>query len=393
MNQLPAVQSRPAAVVGGHPFEPRNIEEALKLAGTLADSGLVPSALRGKPSDVLVVMMKGRELGLGAMAALGSIHVIEGKATLSADLIVGLILKSGKCEYFTLVESTREKATYRTKRKDSPHEVQLTFTIDDARQAGLLGKSNWKAWTPDMLCARCSSRLGREVYPDVAAGLYEEDEGDEIRGGTTGNHPKALAQEETRPRTVDALKAELSAKLQPGMAKVIDVAKSTPPPKQAEPAQELDVDPFADLPSTQAEPIQPQTALEFEEECLKNPMRWLAFITPSSVEHRLKLGARMGETWGAWDEWSGKSWWKGKAAKYTPDVAVLGGKGGGRHSIMQAVVKFAEDKIKGGSSVDTLGAGAVVADYCLAMMEERYERMEALGLDPTVSGDAQEGGE
>lgn len=389
MNQLPAVQSRPTAVVGGHPFEPRNIEEALKLAGTLADSGLVPSALRGKPSDVLVVMMKGRELGLGAMAALGSIHVIEGKATLSADLIVGLLLKSGKCEYFTLVESSATKATYRTKRKDSPHETALTFSIEDAKQAGLLGKANWKNYPAQMLRARCSADLAREVFPDVAAGLYEEDEGDEIRGGTA--QPPA---QETRPRTVDALKAELSAKLQPGMAKVIDVAKSTPPPKQAEPEpQELDVDPFADLPSTQADLIQPQTALEFEEECLKNPMRWLAFITPSSVEHRLKLGARMGETWGAWDEWSGKSWWKGKAAKYTPDVAVLGGKGGGRHSIMQAVVKFAEDKIKGGSSVDTLGAGAVVADYCLAMMEERYERMEALGLDPTVSGDAQEGGE
>lgn len=388
MNQLPAVQSRPAAVVGGHPFEPRNIEEALKLAGTLAESGLVPSALRGKPSDVLVVMMKGRELGLGAMAALGSIHVIEGKATLSADLIVGLLLKSGKCDYFTLVESSAVKATYRTKRKDSQHETMLTFTIEDAKQAGLLGKANWKNYPAQMLRARCSADLAREVFPDVAAGLYDDDEGDEIRGGTV--QPAA---QETRPRTVDALKAELSAKLQPGMAKVIDVAKSTPPPKQPEPVQELDVDPFADLPSTQAEPVQPQTALEFEEECLRNPLRWLAFITPSSVEHRLKLGARMGETWGAWEEWSGKSWWKGKAAKYTPDVAVLGGKGGGRHSIMQAVVKFAEEKIKGGSTVDTLGAGAVVADYCLAMMEERYERMEALGLDPTKSGDAQEGGE
>ena len=51
-------------------------------------------------------MLLGRELGMPAMAALRSVHVIEGKHSLSADLMVALVLKSGMAEYFQLVEST-----------------------------------------------------------------------------------------------------------------------------------------------------------------------------------------------------------------------------------------------------------------------------------------------
>ena len=41
-----------------------------------------------------------------AMASLRSIHIIKGKHSLSADLMVALVLKSGLAEYFQMVEST-----------------------------------------------------------------------------------------------------------------------------------------------------------------------------------------------------------------------------------------------------------------------------------------------
>ena len=51
----------------------------------------------GTPQAVLSTVLLGRELGMPAMAALRSVHVIEGKHSLSADLMVALVLKSGHC--------------------------------------------------------------------------------------------------------------------------------------------------------------------------------------------------------------------------------------------------------------------------------------------------------
>ena len=129
-------------------------------------------AARGSKSTVLL----GRELGLPAMAALRSVHVIEGKHSLSADLMVALVLKSGLAEYFQLVESTDAICTFETKRKGAPKETKLSYTIDQAEKAGLLFQrpgrqpGNWQKIPKQMLRARCKSELARLEYPDLLSG-------------------------------------------------------------------------------------------------------------------------------------------------------------------------------------------------------------------------------
>lgn len=396
MNQQ--LQTKTAAPVQGHSFEPQNIEEAMKLAGMLSDSGLVPSALRGKPADVLVVLMKGRELGLSPMASLGNIHVIEGKATLSSDLIQGLVLDSGVCEYFRLVESTNAVARYVTKRKDSEHETPMEFTIEDAKNAGLLNKDNWRKYPKAMLRARAAADLLREVYPDVCAGLYDADEADDIRQSSMS--PREVAAEvatKGRPKDTDSLKEALRAKLAPGAAqgRIIEAAKATPVDA---PAKVVDDDPFGmgesapTAPPVTPEPDAARTP-DDPRDFLTDPENWARDICGPewpAVEARLKLGQRMGETWGTWEEWANKNWWKGKhSAKYTPAQAILGGKGGGRHAIVKSVVDYALKSIAEGRSVESIGAPAIVADYCLAMMEHRYELMESVGLNPATAGDTE----
>lgn len=161
-------------------FEPSNLKELMDFAGWLAKSSLMPRALQGKPFDVAIVMLKGHDLGLTAMQSLGSIDVIEGKPSLSAELVVALCLKQGAiCEAFEMVESSDSKATYKAKRKGGAFQT-LSFTIEQATKAGLTGKDNWKKNSAAMLRARASKALAKVVFPDLMLGVITPDEAEEI---------------------------------------------------------------------------------------------------------------------------------------------------------------------------------------------------------------------
>jgi hypothetical protein len=143
----------------------------------------VPQALRNKPEDTLVVLLTGRELGFGAMQSLRGINVIQGKGVLGADTMGALVMsRRDVCGHLSLVETTADHATYATQRTGAPKPVTMTYTIAQAKQAGLATKDNWKNHPDAMLRARCLSAICRAVYPDLVAGLYIEDEGDEIAG-------------------------------------------------------------------------------------------------------------------------------------------------------------------------------------------------------------------
>ena len=161
-------------------LEPRSMSDARQLAKWMHESRMFSAY--GTPQAVLSTMLLGRELGMPAMAALRSVHVIEGKHSLSADLMVALVLKSGMAEYFQLVDSTDHECTWETKRKGAPRPQKLNYTIEQAKQAGLLaptrsGKpSNWQKIPKQMLRARAKSELARLEYPDLLAGLYTPEE-------------------------------------------------------------------------------------------------------------------------------------------------------------------------------------------------------------------------
>jgi 5'-3' exonuclease len=155
-------------------LEPSGPGEAIKIAGRLFNSRMF--AGYGNEDAVLSAILLGRELGLGAMGSLRGIHNVEGRHSLSADLMVALVLRSGKCEYFDPVELTAGKAVYKTKRVGR-EEFRMTFTLDEAEQAGLVkDKSGWKKWPIDMCKARCIARIARAIYPDVCFGLYTPEE-------------------------------------------------------------------------------------------------------------------------------------------------------------------------------------------------------------------------
>ncbi|TXH57057.1 MAG: hypothetical protein E6Q97_05040 [Desulfurellales bacterium] len=153
---------------------PRSVAEAESLSKQLSQAQILGVDLRGKPADVLAAVLAGLEMGLAPMAALRGIHVIKGKPVLSADTMVAVVLGSGKAKYFRRVAEADDSVTYETCR-DGSEPQRCVWTMAMAKRASLNG-DNWAKFPRAMLAARAKSELARDVYPDVLAGCYTEDE-------------------------------------------------------------------------------------------------------------------------------------------------------------------------------------------------------------------------
>ena len=199
-----------AIVPATQAFEPSNAEQAFAIAKTLVASRLLPKSI-GTPEAAFTIIMTGRELGLTAMQSLRSIHVIEGKPTLSADLMLALTKRSAECEWFRLVESTPEIATYETKRRGEPEATRMSFTIKEAQAAGLASKENYKRHPTAMLRARCVAALARAVYPDLLLGVYETGELSPERVGPSVPITPGIVNAPTETVDVDALRDAINA--------------------------------------------------------------------------------------------------------------------------------------------------------------------------------------
>ena len=161
-------------------LEPRGLKQVWWLAEHLYNSQLYrkfPNA-----DAIAAAILKGRSMGLDMMTSLDCINVIEGKPSMGAMAIIGVVLSSGKAEYFDFVSADDKSATWETLRIGRKTPVRLTYTIDRAEAAGLLrpGKngypSNWTKRPEEMLTKQAGVMLARRVYPDVVSNVYDPDE-------------------------------------------------------------------------------------------------------------------------------------------------------------------------------------------------------------------------
>lgn len=148
--------------------------------GTMAKSQLVPTAYRNKPEDILVCVQHGAELGLKPLQALNTIAVIQGRPTLYGDGLPALLWGSGLLEsmdeYFE-GDGDKLTAVCRMKRKGSDIPILRTFSVSEAKAAGLWGKSGpWTQYTRRMLQMRARSWAARDGFADVLRGLHVREE-------------------------------------------------------------------------------------------------------------------------------------------------------------------------------------------------------------------------
>lgn len=120
------------------------IPDKLAYADALARADLLPTSYRGKAGNVLLAVEFGEMLGTHPLTAIQQVHVIDGKLSASAELMRALALRAG--HKVRVLRHDAEAATVAIVRVDDPdHTTETTFTMEDARRAGLLDVW-WERW-------------------------------------------------------------------------------------------------------------------------------------------------------------------------------------------------------------------------------------------------------
>lgn len=146
----------------------------IKIANEIAGTEFVPTSYRNNPASVVAAILTGREMGIGPMQSLKQIHMIDGRAAFSAELMLAQMRKGGVV--ILASESTRERAMIHARRRDTGEEATVEWTIGEAKDAGLLGKKGWEKYPADMLWARCVGRLARRLGSDLLNGMVYSSE-------------------------------------------------------------------------------------------------------------------------------------------------------------------------------------------------------------------------
>jgi len=180
------------------------IDTAVRIAQNLAAGGMFKDARQAE--QAFTKIMLGRDLGLSPTMAMTSIHVVEGKPELSANLQAQLVKSyigpEGERYDYLVRQHSAEACEIEFRRREQGVGWETLgverFTIEDAKAAGLVrANSPWTKYPRNMLWARCISNGVNFHCPEVARGLRVYHEGE------IGGHDSTPAADPTADHSVE----------------------------------------------------------------------------------------------------------------------------------------------------------------------------------------------
>lgn len=170
----------------------------LRRARAIADAGeMLPPQYRGKPGAVVLIDAWARQRDIDTLTAMQNVSFVQGRPVVDATMQRAMAERAG---YALRVEPGDEGATV-TVFKGAERLGAETFTVEDARRAGLLTKDSWKKYLRNMLVARATTNALRFFAPDVLLGVSDPDEIDDPISTLT---PSPTQAPEAAPEVVDA---------------------------------------------------------------------------------------------------------------------------------------------------------------------------------------------
>lgn len=129
----------------------------------------------GGYAGLFSIAMYARELKLPIMHCLfGGMQSIQGKIQISPQLMNSLIRQGG---HRLDIDSNDQRCIIKGTRKESGETCTVTFSVEDAKRAGIFKSGGgWDKYPSDMCFARSLSRLARRLFPDVIGMSYVEGE-------------------------------------------------------------------------------------------------------------------------------------------------------------------------------------------------------------------------
>jgi hypothetical protein len=166
----------PTLVSGGtiRPIVPQDFDQAWRIGNAISKAGMQPPGLE-TAEKVTIAILAGMEVGLPPMQAIQSIAIINNRPSIYGDGALALVRASG------LLESMDERldgqedaqtATCSVKRRGERNPVVRTFSVADAKKAGLwTRKGPWEHYPQRMLAMRARAFALRDGFADVLRGL------------------------------------------------------------------------------------------------------------------------------------------------------------------------------------------------------------------------------
>jgi hypothetical protein len=158
--------------------QPSNEMEQLQL---LIDSKSLPSNIK-TIEQAFAIAQFGKDLGLKPMQAFHQIYSIQGRLSLSAKALGGLLWANGisyktirDCEKITKEDGKMDLVTTIEFHRNGVTEV-ANFYWSDAVKAGYTTKDNWVKMAKYMMYARCLSLGANRIAPDKIQGMYTVEE-------------------------------------------------------------------------------------------------------------------------------------------------------------------------------------------------------------------------
>jgi len=206
------------------------VAPAAELAKSIANTEFVPTEMRGNPAVVAACILYGAEIGIGPMMALAKVDIVKGRPAPKAELARALALSAGHEVW--VVEATNTKCTVAGKRRGSDHEQRVTWTLDDVKKAGIVNQ-NYSKYPRQMLLARASAELVRQMCPDALGGIgqfAEELDGDTDAPAIAGTPVQATTGNRRARMPLSLPSGPMEAPLLPGE----EDGSAEPPPAATE---------------------------------------------------------------------------------------------------------------------------------------------------------------
>jgi hypothetical protein len=143
-------------------------------AEAVKKAGLLPANLTAEQATIII--LKGQEIGIGAMRALEGLFVVNGKIGMSAALVAGLIRERCPKAELKVIKKDDQGCTIQATRPGQQPET-FSFTMKDAQAAGLVKPGGpWTKYPSSMCWSRCITNIGRQLFSDILGAPYTSEE-------------------------------------------------------------------------------------------------------------------------------------------------------------------------------------------------------------------------